>query len=275
MSASALGVTETDPTSELTGSVDFSRLAASAATLSEVTTSTLVWVVRCGSCWPVENRLFPNRACAKPGSRNRSSAEAEYCLADRSDMAVATTTLSTTTTTTSSFRRQRTDSNSNGETVGAEAVSDAGSRSGRAMSPRSLISPYPQDEWQTLGSERLQSESWTTPLRARPQGRAGVQDEALLCIQVGAYPELLRALVGASHARGCLLGFLQCPGKRRRRRTCVPGLEQQRVLLAVHALADPADVGGDERHAGQGALDRDKRKRLPPSTREDRRGAGC
>ena len=61
--------------------------------------------------------MLPNSAWAKPGSRNSSWAEDEYCLGERSDSASASPTLTITTVITISRRRHSTDSSSNGETV--------------------------------------------------------------------------------------------------------------------------------------------------------------
>ena len=43
------------------------------------------------------------------------------------------------------------------------------------------------------------------------------------------------------------------------------------MLLVVHALADAADIGGDERHARERTLDRDERERLVPHGGDDQR----
>ena len=119
MSAFAFGVTEIDSSSALVVSLALSELAARRATSGEEITSMLVCVVRCGSCWPFENRLFPNSVCANPGSRKSSSEEELYCFAERAESTTAMTTHATTVVTTTPLRRHSTESSSNGDTVGA------------------------------------------------------------------------------------------------------------------------------------------------------------
>jgi len=133
MFALEFGLTEIDPSSELTGSLSFNRLSASCPTASDVTTSMLVWVVRAGSSWPLEKRLLPNSASVKFGSRNRSCEEAEYSFGERSDSATDSATLASTTVITISLRRHSTDSNSNGDTVAAAGALSTGSRSATAI----------------------------------------------------------------------------------------------------------------------------------------------